>query len=84
MEKNELKNELCEWKKWKNRTIATAVYPALALLNHSCAPNIQKYFNGCDVVAVATRNIMKGKKNILYVKTLASGSLVSSYQKKMD
>ena len=40
--------------------IGTAVYPTLALLNHSCDPNITKYFDGRTVVVVAGKAISKG------------------------
>ena len=53
-------NQLNTWKLWKNRPIGTAIYPALALLNHSCDPNIIKYFRGPTVVAVASRAILAG------------------------
>ena len=36
------------------------IYPTLALLNHSCDPNISKYFIGPKVFAVANRIIFKG------------------------
>ena len=52
------------WKLWKNRPIGTAIYPALALLNHSCDPNIIKYFKGPIVVAVASRAISKGNQKL--------------------
>ena len=39
---------------------ATAVYPTLALLNHSCDPNIVKYFDGKRVVVTAGKKIAKG------------------------
>ena len=45
---------------WKMQMVGTAIYPALALLNHSCDPNITKYFSGSTVIAVASRNIFKG------------------------
>jgi hypothetical protein len=32
------------------------------LLNHSCDPNISKYFNGAKVFAVANRKIFKGNQ----------------------
>ena len=32
------------------------------MLNHSCDPNISKYFTGCNVVAVANRKIRKGEE----------------------
>ena len=52
------KNE--DGKSWNTARIGTGIYPALALLNHSCNPNILKYFNGSTVVAVASRTIFKG------------------------
>ena len=56
------------WKQWKNRPIGTAIYPALALLNHSCDPNIIKYFKGPTVVAVASRAILTGSNNEMIKK----------------
>lgn len=50
------------WAEWKPRLVATAIFPHLALLNHSCDPNIGKYFVGAKVVAVANRNIYKGEE----------------------
>ena len=41
----------------------TAIYPTLALLNHSCDPNITKYFDGKKVIVVAGKKIRKGKIN---------------------
>ena len=35
--------------------IGHAIYPGLALLNHSCYSNINKYFLGTTMVAVASR-----------------------------
>ena len=35
------------------RCIGNAVYPSLAMLNHSCYTNIYKFFVGSTVVAVA-------------------------------
>jgi hypothetical protein len=32
--------------KWDTRVIGTAIYPTMALLNHSCDPNVTKYFVG--------------------------------------
>jgi hypothetical protein len=55
------KNEVTgDGKSWNTARIGTGIYPALALLNHSCNPNILKYFNGSTVVAVASRTIFKG------------------------
>jgi hypothetical protein len=51
------------------------IYPSLALLNHSCDPNISKYFDGAKVIALSNRIIFKGKFNLLGnikpVKTLS-------------
>ena len=41
-------------------SLATAIYPTLALLNHSCDPNIAKYFDGKTVFVVAAKKISKG------------------------
>merc|ERR1719322_1222337 len=47
---------------WKGASYATAVFPTLALLNHSCDPNITKVFSGTTVYVVAGRNINKGEE----------------------
>ncbi len=39
-----------------------AIYPSLALLNHSCDPNIVKFYRGSHVVGIAIRNICKGEE----------------------
>ena len=31
---------------WQTRKLATAIYPTMALLNHSCDNNVTKYFVG--------------------------------------
>ena len=49
-----------DWSLWKSASYATAVFPTLALLNHSCDPNITKVFSGTFVYVVAGRNINKG------------------------
>jgi hypothetical protein len=48
------------WKSWKTGGIGNGVYPSLALLNHSCAKNVTKYYDGSTVVVVASRHIFKG------------------------
>ena len=54
-----------DWKSWKSGRLGNGIYPALALLNHSCDPNIAKYFDGSTVVAVASRTIFKGEYNFI-------------------
>jgi len=50
------------WKSWKTGGIGNGLYPSLALLNHSCAKNVTKYYDGSTVVAVASRHIFKGEE----------------------
>merc|ERR1719322_342637 len=50
------------WNKWISKSMGTAIYPTLALLNHSCDPNITKYFDGKKVVVVAGKKIFKGEE----------------------
>ncbi|XP_043190346.1 SET and MYND domain-containing protein 4-like [Amphibalanus amphitrite] len=40
--------------------VGAAVYPTLALFNHSCDPGIVRYFSGNNVIARAIKNIEKG------------------------
>ncbi|XP_023342115.1 SET and MYND domain-containing protein 4 [Eurytemora carolleeae] len=44
------------------RCIGNAVYPSLAMLNHSCYTNIYKFFVGPTVVAVACQKIPVGNE----------------------
>ncbi|KAL1138752.1 hypothetical protein AAG570_008814, partial [Ranatra chinensis] len=45
----------------KSVFIGGAVYPTLALFNHSCDPSIVRYFNGTTVVARAVKPIRRGE-----------------------
>ena len=47
---------------WNMYNIGSAIYPTLALLNHSCDPNVMKFFRGSEVVVVAKRNIYKDEE----------------------
>ncbi len=42
--------------------VGSAVFPLLALLNHSCDQNVTKYNLGSSVVAVAARDIKRGEE----------------------
>ncbi|VVD06120.1 unnamed protein product [Leptidea sinapis] len=44
----------------KSVFVAGAVYPTLALFNHSCEPSVVRYFCGSRVVVRAVKNIKKG------------------------
>nr|XP_050866692.1 SET and MYND domain-containing protein 4-like [Vespula vulgaris] len=46
----------------KSIFIGGGVYPALALLNHSCNPGIVRYFIGTTVIVRAIRTIEKGQE----------------------
>ena len=48
----------------------TAIYPTLALLNHSCDPNITKYFDGKKVIVVAGKKIFKGINILIALKMM--------------
>ncbi|XP_065209611.1 SET and MYND domain-containing protein 4-like [Planococcus citri] len=41
--------------------IGGAIYPTLALFNHSCNPGVIRYFDGTRVITRAIRNIRKGE-----------------------
>ena len=51
-----------EHSKWEMRQFATGIYPAMALLNHSCDPNVTKYFVGSRMYVVADRNVARGEE----------------------
>ena len=61
-----------DWKSWQltGSRIGSGIYPAFSLFNHSCDPNIAKYFHGSTVVAVASRNIFKGNSNTYEVLSI--------------
>ncbi|CAH0405774.1 unnamed protein product [Chilo suppressalis] len=46
----------------KSVFIAGAVFPTLALFNHSCDPSVVRYFCGPNVVVRAIKNIKKGEE----------------------
>ena len=46
----------------KSAFIGAAVYPALALFNHSCDPSIVRYYVEDYVVVQAIKNIFKGEE----------------------
>ncbi|OWR44094.1 hypothetical protein KGM_213148 [Danaus plexippus plexippus] len=46
----------------KSVFIGGAVYPTLALFNHSCEPGIVRYFCGSRIVVCAVKNIRKGEE----------------------
>ncbi|CAH2247975.1 SET and MYND domain-containing protein 4 [Pararge aegeria] len=46
----------------KSMFLAGAVFPTLALFNHSCDPNIVRYFCGPHVVVRAVKNIKEGEE----------------------
>ena len=58
------KDKALDWKQWRSKSYATAVFPTLALLNHACDHNVAKVFYGKTVLVFAGRNISKGKRNI--------------------
>jgi len=43
-------------------TIGTGVYPSLAMLNHSCNNNVQKYFVGTTAVVMSSKLIRAGEE----------------------
>ncbi|XP_042864384.1 SET and MYND domain-containing protein 4-like isoform X2 [Penaeus japonicus] len=45
----------------KNETIGAAIYPTLALFNHSCHGAQVRYFSGNSVITKAIRHIAKGE-----------------------
>ena len=47
---------------WQTQKFATAIYPTMALLNHSCDHNVAKYFVGSRMFVVAGRNIREGEE----------------------
>ncbi len=49
-------------------SLGAAIYPTLALLNHSCNPDFMRCNRGKGIVCVANRDIKKG---IVYVHELA-------------
>ncbi|XP_050719553.1 SET and MYND domain-containing protein 4-like isoform X3 [Eriocheir sinensis] len=44
----------------KNETLGAAIYPTLALFNHSCHSAQVRYFSGNQVITKAIRNLRKG------------------------
>ncbi|XP_037075445.1 SET and MYND domain-containing protein 4-like [Pollicipes pollicipes] len=45
----------------QSQFLGAAVYPTLALFNHSCDPGIVRYFSGTTVIVRAIKNISKGE-----------------------
>ncbi|XP_044741757.1 SET and MYND domain-containing protein DDB_G0284059 [Chrysoperla carnea] len=45
----------------KSIFLGGAIYPTLALFNHSCDPGIIRYFHGTSVIVRAIKNIKKGE-----------------------
>ncbi|XP_047035670.1 SET and MYND domain-containing protein 4 [Helicoverpa zea] len=54
VDKNIIKHE------GKSTFLAGAVFPTLALFNHSCDPGVVRYFCGNNIVVRAVKNIKKG------------------------
>ncbi|XP_028033447.1 SET and MYND domain-containing protein 4 isoform X1 [Bombyx mandarina] len=46
----------------KSVFLAGAVFPTLALFNHSCEPGVVRYFYGSHIVVRAVKNIKKGEE----------------------
>lgn len=46
----------------KVAVIATALFPRIAILNHSCDPNIRNIFNGNVLTIKATRSISSSEE----------------------
>ncbi|XP_026323810.1 SET and MYND domain-containing protein 4 [Hyposmocoma kahamanoa] len=46
----------------KSTFLAGAVFPTLALFNHSCDPGVVRYFCGLHIVVRAVKNIKKGNE----------------------
>lgn len=46
----------------KSVFLAGAVFPTLALFNHSCEPGVVRYFCGAKIVVRAVKNIKKGEE----------------------
>ena len=46
----------------RTTVVGSAIFPTLALLNHSCDHNIVKYNVGTKVVAISTRRIRQGEE----------------------
>ncbi|KAJ0180971.1 hypothetical protein K1T71_003056 [Dendrolimus kikuchii] len=46
----------------KSVFLAGAVFPTLALFNHSCDPSVVRYFCGANIVVRAVKNIKKGEE----------------------
>ena len=40
--------------------VGSALFPTLALINHSCKPNTVRFNQGCRVVVIAAEDIPKG------------------------
>lgn len=45
-------------------SLGAAIYPTLALLNHSCNPDFMRCNRGKGVVCVANRDIKKGTSEV--------------------
>ncbi|GBP27836.1 SET and MYND domain-containing protein 4 [Eumeta japonica] len=46
----------------KSVFLAGAIFPTLALFNHSCDPGVVRYFSGPTIVVRAVKNICKGQE----------------------
>ncbi|RWS06919.1 SET and MYND domain-containing protein (SMYD)-like protein [Dinothrombium tinctorium] len=46
----------------KNQVIGTAIYSTLSLVNHSCVPNCDAFFNGSFIVLKARQSIAVGEE----------------------
>lgn len=59
---HEVADLLTSGKSSKTRFIGAAVYPTLSLFNHSCEPNIVRYFQGGKVYVNLCKNIKRGEQ----------------------
>lgn len=56
----------------RTRIVGTAIYPTMALLNHSCDNNIYKYFVGNKIIVLASKVIS------ILILLKSTGSTLSS------